>query len=35
MKTLYSNVDSLVSELSELRDAIQDNKPQVVWFTET
>ena len=35
IKIVYSNVDGLISKLTELKDIIKDKKPQVICLTET
>ena len=35
LEMMYSNVDGLVSKLSEFRDLINEEKPQVICLTET
>ncbi len=35
LKIMYTNVDSLVSSLLELKDYLRNNKPDVVCLTET
>ncbi len=35
LKIMYTNVDGLVSSLSELKDYLKNNKPDVVCLTET